>query len=139
MTHPTEMISAYLDGELSLEERSGFLEHLSSCGMCSAEVGEVQRVRSAVRSLPVVELPEGVLVGLDVGAEMIPLHRHRGVWIGAAAAVIALVIAVAALVTPPPDSVSVDELSSRFGARASLDPAFGPAKVIVPDIVEVRE
>lgn len=139
MTHPSEMISAYLDGELSPQERDGFLEHLSSCGRCSAEVGEVQRVRSAVRSLPVLELPEGVLEDFDSGAEVVPLHRHRGVWVGAAAAVVALVIAVAALLTPPPQSVTVDELSSRFGARASLDPAFGPSKVVVPDIVEVRE
>jgi hypothetical protein len=52
---------------------------------------------------------------------------------------VALVIAVAALVTPPPNSVSVDDLSSRFGARVSLDPAFSPAKVVVPELNLVGE
>lgn len=96
---------------------------------------DIQRVRAAVRSLPVLELPEGVVP--EAESELVPLHRNRGVWFGAAAAVVALVIAVAALVTPPPDQISVDELTSRFGARATLDPAFNPAKVVVP--VEVSE
>jgi hypothetical protein len=32
----------------------------------------------------------------------------------------------------------MDELNSRYGARASLDPAFGPAKVIVPIVDSVE-
>ena len=137
MTHPSELISAYLDGELHGTELAGLLEHLSGCGKCSAELEDIQRVRAAVRSLPVLELPDGLVPEAD--AEVIPLHRNRGVWVGAAAAIVALVIAVAALVTPAPASVSVDDLSSRWGARVSLDPAFSPAKMVVPELVEVRE
>lgn len=132
MTHPSEMISAYLDGELESAEQARLIDHLSGCGRCSLEMEEIQAVRSAVRSLPILELPVGLIP--EAHAEVVPLHRNRGVWVGAAAAVVALVIAIAALVTPPPASVSVDDLSSRFGARASLDPAFGPAKVVVPDL-----
>lgn len=139
MTHPSELISAYLDGELSPAERSRLLGHLSSCGNCAAELEDVQRVRAAVRSLPVLDVPEGILGGVDARPDVVPLHRNRGIWVGAAAAVVALVIAVAALVTPPPSSVSVDELSSRFGARVSLDPAFGPAKVVVPELTGMTE
>lgn len=134
MTHPSELISAYLDGELSSVERAELLDHLSGCGRCSAELEDVQRVRAAIRSLPVLELPADILPAVKGAAEVIPLHRNRGVWVGAAAAVIALAIVGAALLTPPPASVSVDELSSRFGARVSLDPAFGPAKVVVPEL-----
>jgi anti-sigma factor RsiW len=130
VTHPSELISAYLDGELHGLELGGLMDHLSNCGKCAAELEGLQRVRAAVRSLPVLELPPGVVPEAD--AEVIPLHKNRGMWVGVAAAVVALVIAVAALVTPPPGSVSVDDLNSRFGARASLDPAFGPAKVVVP-------
>ncbi|MGD2044151.1 MAG: zf-HC2 domain-containing protein [Acidimicrobiia bacterium] len=130
MIHPSELISAYLDGEVHGRELASLMEHLSSCGKCTAELEQMQRVRSAIRSLPVLELPAGIVSEAD--AEVIPLHRNRGMWVGVAAAVVAIVIAVAALVTPPPGSVSVDDLNSRFGARASLDPAFGPAKVIVP-------
>lgn len=137
MTHPSELISAYLDGELVGDELTKLTSHLSSCGQCAAELEDVQRVRSAVRSLPVLELPSGLIPEAD--GVLIPLRRNRGLWVGAAAAIVAVVIAVAALVTPPPTSVSVDELNSRFGARVSLDPAFSPAKVVVPDLGGVGE
>lgn len=137
MTHPSELISAYLDGELIGDETSELLSHLATCGMCSADLEEMQGVRTAVRSLPVLELPAGLV--LEADAVVVPIHRNRGVWVGAAAAVVALVIAIASIVTPPPASISVDDLSSRFGARASLDPAFSPAKVVMPVLGEPSE
>ena len=137
MTHPSELVSAYLDGELGSNEVKTLLKHLSSCGRCSAELEDMQRVRTAVRSLPLLELPDGVIPGAD--ADIIPLKHNPGLWVGTAAAVVALVIAVAALVTPPPVSVSVEDLSSRFGARASVDPAFSPAKVVIPELNVVGE
>jgi hypothetical protein len=48
-----------------------------------------------------------------------------------AAAVVVAAIALAAIVTPPPDEVSLQQLNSMVGARSTLDPAFGPAKVSV--------
>jgi anti-sigma factor RsiW len=132
MRHPSESISAYLDGELSGNERDDFVAHIGSCGRCARELEEIQAVRSAVRSLPVLELPRGLISEAD--AEIIPLRRHRGLWVGAAAAVLAIVVAVAALVTPAPAPLTAEDLASRFGARVSLDPAFGPAKVVAPQI-----
>lgn len=139
MTHPSESISAYLDGELTASERGQLAEHISDCGRCAAELEGLQRVRAAVRALPVLELPEDLAGEFGGEATVVPLHRNRGVWVGAAAAVVALVIAVAALVTPPASSITIDDLSSRFGARVSLDPAFGPAKVIVPEVANLQE
>jgi hypothetical protein len=98
---------------------------------------DLQQVRAAVRSLPVLDLPFGLIPEAD--PVVVPLRQNRGVWVGAAAAVVAIVITIAALITPPPASMSVDDLSSRFGARVSLDPAFGPAKVVVPEIAVVGE
>lgn len=137
MTHPSELISAYLDGELTGAERAKLVEHLASCGRCSADLEDLQRVRTAVRSLPVLDIPEGLMP--EAEAEVIPAHRNRGVLLGAAAAIVALVIAVAALITPPAPAVSIDDLSSRFGARVTLDPAFGPAKVVVPQLEQAQE
>lgn len=137
MSHPSQQISAYLDGELHGQELADLLEHLSSCGKCSADMEEIHQVRAAVRSLPVLELPEGIVPEAD--RVVVPLRRNRGVWVGAAAAVVALVIAVAAMVTPPPTAVSVDDLSGRFGARVSLDPAFSSAKVVVPELSVVSQ
>lgn len=132
MIHPTELISAYLDGELHGSELSQLLDHLGGCGKCSAELEKLQRVRTAVRSLPVLELPEGTVPEAD--PVVVPLRKNKGIWVGVAAAVVAAVIAVAALVTPEPGPITIDELNSQFGARASLDPAFGPAKVVVPPL-----
>lgn len=137
MNHPGELISAYLDGELSRPEIVQLLAHLDGCGRCAAELQEMQTVRSAVRSLPLLELPGGLIPEAD--ADVVPLHRNKGFLVGAAAAVVALVIAIAALVTPAAGTVSLEELNSRYGARASLDPAFGPAKVVVPDLAELLE
>ena len=137
MTHPAEMISAYLDGELSTSEVAQLVGHLGSCGKCASEMLELQRVRSAVRSLPVLELPPGLIPEAD--GELIPLHRNRGFLVGAAAAVAAVVIAIAAMFSPSAATVSVEELNSRYGARASLDPAFGPAKVVVPYLAGILE
>jgi anti-sigma factor RsiW len=137
VSHPGDMISAYLDGELTRSEIEQLKTHLASCGKCSAEMQEMQQVRSAVRSLPMLELPAGLVPEAD--AEVIPLRRNKGFWVGAAAAAVAVVIAIAALVTPSSPSIAIDELNSRYGARASLDPAFGPAKVVVPDLTAVVE
>jgi anti-sigma factor RsiW len=137
MNHAGDLISAYLDGELSRAEIEQLQAHLSLCGRCAAEIQDMQLVRSAVRSLPMLELPAGLVPEAD--AQMVPLRRNKGFWVGAAAAAVALVIAIAALVTPSSPSIAIDELNSRYGARASLDPAFGPAKVVVPDLGEVLE
>lgn len=133
MSHPSESISAYLDGELGVSERADLIRHLSGCGRCSGELDELQRVRAAVRSLPVLELPVGLI--LEADPVVVPLRSHRGVWVGVAAAVVAVVIAVAALVTPDQGTATVDELMSRLGARDSLDLTFGPAKVVLPPVV----
>lgn len=132
MIHPSELISVYLDGELREGEMAQLADHLASCGKCSAELEGLQRVRAAVRALPVLEMPRGTVPEAD--PVVVPLRSNKGLWAGVAAAVVITLIAVAALVTPEP-STSVYELNSRFGARASLDPAFGPAKVAVPPFV----
>lgn len=137
MRHSGEQISAYLDGELNGPELKGFLQHLGGCGPCSEELLEIQEVRAAVRSLPVIEMPAGLIP--SAGADVVPLHRSRGFWVSTAAAVAIVIIAIAALITPAPLTISVDDLNSRFGARVSLDPAFGPAKVIIPEVSEVAE
>ncbi len=130
MSHPSELISAYLDGELAGKELAQLTGHLASCGRCSAELEDMQRVRTAVRSLPVLVLARGLIP--DADPVVVPLRRNKGMWAGVAAAVVVAVIAVAALVAPSPSTVSIDDLNSRFGARLSLDPAFGPAKVVMP-------
>lgn len=134
MRHADELISVYLDGELTADERRDLMSHLGECGRCSRELNEIQAIRAAVRALPIADVPAGLVP--EAEAEIIPLHRNRGLLVGAAAAILALVVAVATLFGPTPQTVSVSDLNSRLGARVSLDPAFGPAKVVIPDITE---
>lgn len=136
MSHPSELISAYLDGELTDGERAELWSHLAGCGVCSAEMADMQRVRAAIRSLPVLELPTGLVP--EAERVVVPLRSHKGLWAGVAAAVLVIVVTVAALVTPPTPEYSVDVLNSRFGARETLNPAFGPAKVVVPAVEGVE-
>lgn len=133
MIHPSEQISAYLDGELTGNEQSQLVAHLGACGKCSAELEELQRVRSAVRSLPVLDLPRGIVPEAD--PVVVPLRKHKGLWAGVAAAIVVAVVAVAALVTPEPQQYTIEELNSRFAARSTYEPAFGPAKVVIPPYV----
>src|SRR3546814_9723070 len=68
---------------------------MGSCGRCVAEMEGLQRVRTAIRSLPLIELPPGLLGEAEPVA--VPLHRNRGFWVGAAAAGVAVVIAIATM------------------------------------------
>lgn len=134
MIHPTELISAYLDGELHGSELTQLMDHLSRCGKCSAEMGQIQGVRSAIRSLPVMELPQGLIPEAD--PVVVPLRRQKGMWAGVAAAAVVAAIALAAVITPDPGSTTITDLNSRFGARESLDPAFTAKLPVLPFVGE---
>lgn len=126
MKHPSALLSAFLDGELNPVETAQLHGHLSSCGRCVAELEEVQKVRAAIRSLPLIELP----VDLAYSGEpnVVPIRRHRYLVAGAAA-VVAVVVAIAAIFSPAQGTISGDDLTRSYTARASMDPAFGPAKL----------
>ena len=79
MSHPSESMSAYLDGELHGAELSHLVDHLGSCGRCSADLEDLQRVRAAVRSLPVLELPVGVVPEADPVADWLEACGYRRV------------------------------------------------------------
>lgn len=53
-------LSAYLDGQLSEVERKPLEEHLEQCENCRRALEELTLIRDALRSLPEVEMPEGL-------------------------------------------------------------------------------
>ncbi len=55
-----EALSAYIDGELSSQERDALEQHLATCDSCRAMLGELAALRDALRSLPEEELPSGL-------------------------------------------------------------------------------
>lgn len=129
MTHLGELLSAYLDGEVAADEQQRVAHHLSGCTRCREDLVSLSRVRAAVRGLPLLEVP-GSTLGLPEQS-LAPVHRRPRVWIGAAAAAAAVLVVLASFLTPDrPVPMTVQDLSTPFGARVSLDPAFTPAKVV---------
>lgn len=54
-----ELISLYIDDELSINERLEFEEHISACDDCKAEYDSINYVVNGLKSLGTIELPEG--------------------------------------------------------------------------------
>lgn len=54
-----ELISSYIDNELSKEEKENFEAHLSSCPSCEEELARTQKLLNDLRALPQLELPSG--------------------------------------------------------------------------------
>lgn len=127
--HLGDRLSAYLDGELSTAEQQQVTDHVVGCGQCRAELHDLDRARTAVRSLP----------GMDTGqldrVPEAPAHRRRrfavagGIGIAAA---IALFVALSIGGQPQP-AISLEDLGSHHIARASAEPGFA----IFPPAVEV--
>ena len=128
MTHPSELLSALLDGELTDDERARIADHLGTCSVCQEELDDLNAARTAVRSLLVVEMPPGLVPSGENPAEVLPLTRRPPVWIAAAAAaILALFVGVATILAPPTTlELRLDQLSDQYGARTSMEPAITP-------------
>ena len=129
--HLGDRLSAYLDGELITIEQHRVSKHLVECPECRAELQELDRARTAVRSLP------GVGSGITAGTPVVTVRkRHRAGLIagtiGAAAAAAVLVLGISTGGRDQP-VVTLDDLAARHVARASAEPAFS----IMPAVVEV--
>jgi anti-sigma factor RsiW len=59
--HPGDLLSAWLDDELTPAEASEVAAHLEGCPACAAERDEVEASRTALRALPRLDVPEGLL------------------------------------------------------------------------------
>jgi len=128
VTHPSEPLSALLDGELTEPDRTRVVDHLSTCHACRDELNELHSARASVRSLPLLDLPSGLSPVEKGVAEVLSLRRRPPAWVAAAAAaILALFIGVATILAPPTSlEVRLDQLSDQYGARTSLEPAITP-------------
>lgn len=59
--HLGDLLSALLDGELSVTEEVVARRHLETCGLCTNELVEIETARTLVRGLPAVDPPFGLL------------------------------------------------------------------------------
>ena len=60
MTHPEELLSGFVDGTLSPQERAAVQAHVAGCARCGREIRLATRARSALRTLEEVPAPEDI-------------------------------------------------------------------------------
>jgi anti-sigma factor RsiW len=121
LTHPGDLLSAYVDSELPAAERAEVESHLAACSGCQAELAAISYSRNAVRALPVETEPEDVAV--------LPSSRWRRRWVPtAAAAVMALIVGIA-VANPQETPLPLEQVVDQHSARASLDPGSNVLQV----------
>ena len=65
-----ELLSAYLDGELRPGELEVVARHLDGCERCIAEFRELKEARTAVRLIPMLQVPDRVIRMVHYGEEL---------------------------------------------------------------------
>jgi len=114
MTHPTDLLSAFLDGELESADHAMVANHLDGCASCAVDLEGISRVRDWVRGLPVQDPPIPLLPAL---------RAPRWAW--AAASVAAAALAVGLVVTPAePEAFDLDTLAGQHTARVVVSPGI---------------
>lgn len=127
--HLGELLSAYLDGELSTAEQRQVSDHVVSCAQCRGELHDLDRARIAIRSLP------GVDTGQLAQIPAPPTSRRRRLALAGSvgiAAAVALFVALSLGGDPEP-AFSLDDLGNHHIARASAEPGFA----VFPPAIEV--
>ena len=71
VTHDiSELLTAYLDGELNAGELEIVVDHLTNCSNCILEFHELKETRAALRSLPNLRAPEHVVAASHYGTSL---------------------------------------------------------------------
>jgi anti-sigma factor RsiW len=121
-------LSAFLDGELTVEEQEMIVTHLQGCTDCLLDLQDLDAARTAIRALPGVEPPVPLLPRLPVRSQRTSLRRLAVAAAGfIGAAFIAFNMASSG---PEPMSVDLDEFADRHNVRMSVD----DGAVVVPAI-----
>ena len=128
MNHPGELLSAYLDAEVTPDERRFVETHLPGCHECRTEIDELSAARATVRSLPMLDMPPGVLPEFEAVVHRFPSRPIA--W--AAAAVAAGLLAVGLMTGGDQGPVfDLDNLSERHTARVVVDPGISTVRASV--------
>ena len=118
--HLGDRLSAYLDGELSTAEQRQVTDHVVHCERCRSELQDLDKARTAVRSLPGMDTGQ-----LDRVPAPHPSRRRRVAVAGGVgiAAAIALFVALSLGGQAEP-AISLEDLGNHHIARASAEPGF---------------
>lgn len=115
MTHPFDLLSAFLDGELTPEEHATATAHVDRCATCAADLEGLARVRDSIRGLPMEEPP----------VPLIPVLRRPPRWIWVPVSAAAAALAIGLVVFPAqPDALDLDTLAGQHTARVAVAPGI---------------
>ena len=134
------VLSAYLDGECTPEERAGLDAHLATSAAWQRDLAEVREVRDLLRAEAVVEMPDGMLDDIIAAvaaadapapadtpvapvADLETKRRSKGriaAWVGGLAAAAAIGVAVV-IPTQPVVNPPVAAVVRTHAARSSVD------------------
>src|SRR5437868_1366566 len=71
-------LSAYIDGELSPEEKNALEAHLIGCESCNAVLAELEEARSAVAGMRRYSAPDSLTQNIRRGIAVPPLSDRQG-------------------------------------------------------------
>lgn len=144
-SHPAEALSALADGELAADERAAVSAHVEGCPECAEELRAVRGVRDALRALPPVEPPPGLVDRLvaDLARPGAPRRRPAligtAVTVAAAALLVVLVPSVAGLhrYRPQVEQALLRHVASvsALAAVGSTTADGGPSPLMLPEPV----
>lgn len=121
-------LSAFLDGELMVDEQAMLVRHLDTCTDCLLELQELDAARTAVRALPGVEPTLNMVPRLPVRSQRTSLRR---LLVAAAGFIVAAVVAFNMMASgPPPTPVDLDQFADRHTVRVSVEDGFTGVPVI---------
>ncbi|MCJ7726330.1 MAG: zf-HC2 domain-containing protein [Acidimicrobiia bacterium] len=128
MTHPGDLLSALLDGELSAPERQRIDAHLTGCADCRLELEAIESVRSAVRSLPTLGPPPGLLPGSAPARKA--LLRPVWGWAAAGAMAVALSLGLAIGTATSPAPMDLGGFAGQHTARVLVQPGVQTVRAV---------
>lgn len=148
-SHPEELLSALLDGELPVVEAEAVRAHVLSCSACAAELEAVRDTRASLRLLPAVEPPPGFLdsvLAADGGAAsgaaavVVSPRTPRAALVNAAAAVAAGLLVLVGIGDPQAAGAVSPEVTGSVERHAATISAVtaglgGPSPILAPGAV----
>jgi len=99
--HPRDLLSAYLDDELALDERHAVDRHLALCERCRRDLLSLRALAHAVAEEPVPAVPPELSMRISRTldeAQLAPIRKRRGFVIPATIAATAAAVGILAVV-----------------------------------------
>jgi anti-sigma factor RsiW len=131
LDHVSELLSPYVDGQVSPEERQRVEAHLASCAECAAELADLRALKAALSRLPQRAVPRSFAIG-PRALRPAALSGAVGGWVRAlssvAAAVVVVALGVSLAIQGLPRQSSVAAPAQAEGAQARDTQAAAPAQ-----------